>query len=115
MKCTACGQECFENEYPEVIFSDSRNCICENCSIDYEEVDGKIELRKEVADITEQTELLNTAIDRLMENDSNASWDECESVDELRECLIEAMSGYEPTEETYIFCADVLQSIGNHQ
>lgn len=45
MKCTACGQECFDNQYPEVVFRDEENCICEDCSIDYEEVNGEIRLR----------------------------------------------------------------------
>lgn len=35
MKCTACGQECFNNKYPEVVFRDDNNCICEECSIYY--------------------------------------------------------------------------------
>jgi shikimate kinase len=55
MKCTSCGQECFENESPEVVFKDEKNCICENCSIDYEEVNGEIRLRENEFDkISEQ-------------------------------------------------------------
>lgn len=48
MKCTSCGQECFDEHSPEVVFKDDNNCICEECSIDYEEVDGVIQLRKDI-------------------------------------------------------------------
>lgn len=48
MKCSVCGQECFEENYPEVVFKDDNNCICENCSIDYEEKDGKIQYREDL-------------------------------------------------------------------
>lgn len=49
MKCTACGQDCFEDYYPEIVFKNEKNCICEECSIDYEENnDGEIYLREEV-------------------------------------------------------------------
>lgn len=48
MKCAACGKECFDNKYPEVVFRDKENCICEECSIDYEEIDGKIQYRKDL-------------------------------------------------------------------
>ena len=48
MKCTSCGQECFEEKYPEVVFQDENNCICEECSIDYEEVNDKIQYRREL-------------------------------------------------------------------
>ncbi len=44
MKCTVCKQKCYNDQYPEVVFKDEDNCICENCSIDYEEVNGKIQL-----------------------------------------------------------------------
>lgn len=44
--CLVCEKECFENQYPEVVFKDGKHCICENCSIDYEEVNGKIQLRE---------------------------------------------------------------------
>lgn len=40
MKCTACGEECFESQSPEVVFRDEFSTICENCSIDYFEQDG---------------------------------------------------------------------------
>lgn len=46
MICTLCGIECFDNQYPEIVFKDENNCICEECSIDYEEVNGKIKLRE---------------------------------------------------------------------
>lgn len=47
MKCTSCGKECFNEQYPEVVFKNENNCICEECSIDYEELsDGVIQLRE---------------------------------------------------------------------
>lgn len=48
MKCTACNQECFDEQYPEIVFKDEQNCICEDCSIDYEEVNGKIQYRADL-------------------------------------------------------------------
>jgi len=45
MKCTSCGKECYEEQYPEVVFQSETHCICEECSIDYEEVNGVIQLR----------------------------------------------------------------------
>lgn len=44
-KCTCCGEECFESDYPETVFSDEENIICENCSIDYEQVNGRVRKR----------------------------------------------------------------------
>jgi len=47
MKCTSCGKECYEEQYPEVVFQNETNCICEECSIDYEELEnGIIHLRE---------------------------------------------------------------------
>ena len=37
MKCLHCGKECFEDKYPEVVFKDGDLCVCEECSIDYEQ------------------------------------------------------------------------------
>jgi len=48
MICTSCGNECHANKYPEFIFIDKDNCICEECSIDWEEINGKIQLREGV-------------------------------------------------------------------
>jgi len=48
MKCTACGQECFDETYPEVMFSDDTHCICEECSMDYEEVGFKVQFREDL-------------------------------------------------------------------
>ena len=49
MKCTICGQECFDNKYPEVVFKNKTNCICEECSIDYEEdKNGVIKIRSDL-------------------------------------------------------------------
>lgn len=42
MKCTVCNQECFLDSYPEVVFTDDTHCICEECSVDFEEIDGYI-------------------------------------------------------------------------
>ena len=48
LSCTSCGQECFDEFYPQVVFQDATHCICEECSIDYEELDnGIIRLREE--------------------------------------------------------------------
>ena len=50
MKCTSCGQECFDEKYPEVVFKDDKYCICEECSIDYEEneITGKVQFRQDL-------------------------------------------------------------------
>ena len=51
MKCTACGQECFEDEiYPQAVFWDEKKCICEECSIDFEEVDGVVQFRQDLVE-----------------------------------------------------------------
>lgn len=39
-RCTNCGKACFESAYPEIIFRDNDNLICEECSIDFE-MDGE--------------------------------------------------------------------------
>jgi len=46
MKCTSCNKECFDNKYPEIVFKDDNNFICEDCSIDFEEIDGNIYKRQ---------------------------------------------------------------------
>ena len=44
--CSACGAECFDENFPEIVFYDGKDIICEMCSIDYEELDsGEIILR----------------------------------------------------------------------
>ena len=48
MKCLHCGKECFEDKYPEVVFKDGDLCVCEECSIDYEQKDGKIQVREDL-------------------------------------------------------------------
>ena len=50
MKCTCCGKECSfeEGKYPEVVFMDSRNVICEECSIDYEMDGSNVIVRKDL-------------------------------------------------------------------
>ena len=48
MKCTACGKECYSDKYPEVVFADEKNIICEECSIDYaEDANGNVIERKD--------------------------------------------------------------------
>lgn len=54
---------------------------------------------------------LQIAIDCLMTNDHNATWDECESIEELKEGLSEALTGYEPEEETYQFYKTIMEQI----
>ena len=44
-RCSCCGEECFESDYPEVVFRDEENAICENCSIDYEQANGQVRKR----------------------------------------------------------------------
>lgn len=46
--CTVCGGRCYESKSPEIVFRTEEDIICENCSIDYEEVDGKVVKRKDV-------------------------------------------------------------------
>jgi len=50
MKCTACGKECFEETHPEVVFRDEKKCICSECSIDFEQVDGVVQFRQDLID-----------------------------------------------------------------
>jgi len=48
IKCTVCGKECYNDKSPEIVFWDYRHCICENCSIDFEEVNGKVQYRSDL-------------------------------------------------------------------
>jgi hypothetical protein len=57
------------------------------------------------------TDKLQTIINRLMANDRNASWDECETLEEVAEGLKAAMEDYDETEETYQFYALILSHI----
>ena len=57
------------------------------------------------------TDKLKSVINRLMANDHNASWDECETLEEVAEGLRNAMEDYDETEETYQFYAGILSSI----
>lgn len=57
------------------------------------------------------TDKLQTIINRLMWNDRNASWDECETLEEVAEGLRDAMEDYDETEETYQFYAEILSQI----
>jgi hypothetical protein len=48
MKCSCCGEECFEDRYPEIVFVDNEGIvICENCSINFEEEDNGIVVRND--------------------------------------------------------------------
>jgi hypothetical protein len=58
---------------------------------------------------------LQGIIDRLMANDRNASWDECETLEEVAEGLKAAMEDYDETEETYQFYAGILGQIEGHE
>lgn len=40
--CTVCGGKCYESQSPEVVFKTETDIICENCSIDYEEIEGNV-------------------------------------------------------------------------
>ena len=51
MRCTCCGKECYENKYPEIVFKDELNVICEECSIDYDMNKGKVIIRKDLEGI----------------------------------------------------------------
>lgn len=42
-KCTNCGQECYYTQSPEIVFTDDKNIICEDCGTDFcETEDGTI-------------------------------------------------------------------------
>lgn len=47
--CSACGAECFENHFPEIVFRNKNELICEMCSIEYCQLDdGEIVLRSDL-------------------------------------------------------------------
>lgn len=48
MKCSVCRKTCYDEQYPEVVFKDKKYCICEECSIDFEEVKGKVQFRQDL-------------------------------------------------------------------
>ena len=48
-KCIVCGNECHANRFPEVVFTHKSGPICEKCSIDFEEVDGVVQFRSDLA------------------------------------------------------------------
>ena len=51
MKCTACGQECFEDViYPQAVFWDNKKCVCEVCRIDFEEIGDVVQFRQDLID-----------------------------------------------------------------
>ena len=54
---------------------------------------------------------LENAIALLMKNDHNATWEECKTLEELKEGLSEALKGYEETEENYVFYKSILEQI----
>ena len=51
MICTCCKKECFENEYPQIVFSDTKNTICEECSINYEQMNGTVTIREDLQNL----------------------------------------------------------------
>lgn len=54
MKCTCCGNECYPEsmgKYPEVVFQDERNVICEECSIDYDMDGNEVIVRRDLVGI----------------------------------------------------------------
>lgn len=57
------------------------------------------------------TNKLQNAINILQSNDQNGTWYEVETIEEMKESLIEAMTNYEETEETYIFYMEVYNSL----
>lgn len=52
---------------------------------------------------------LQQAINKLQTNDKNGTWNEVQTITELKECLISAMEGYEKTEENYLFYNRILE------
>ena len=54
---------------------------------------------------------LQNAINILQQNDQNGTWYEVETIEELKESLIEAMTNYEESEETYLFYLDIYNSL----
>ena len=87
---------------------------CDHCGRYTDERQLKFTCKKFVclncADIVED-EALQNAIDLLMSNDPNGTWDECETIEELIEGLKEALKGYEKTEETFQFYQNILQNL----
>lgn len=58
-----------------------------------------------------ESKKIQNAINLLMQNDSNATWDEVETVTELKECLQEAISNYHESELTYKFYLEILNNL----
>jgi len=54
---------------------------------------------------------LKSAINILQNNDQNGTWYEVETIEELKESLLEAMTNYEESEETYIFYQDIYNRV----
>ena len=54
---------------------------------------------------------LKQAIHYLMNNDKNGSWDEVETVIELKEALETSITQYDKEEETYIFYKSILELV----
>lgn len=47
--CTSCGQICYHDDgFPTIVWEDKRNCICEECSIDYDMENGVVIVRKDL-------------------------------------------------------------------
>ena len=54
---------------------------------------------------------LNQAIKTLMNNDKNGTWYDIQTTSELKESLIEALTGYDQTETTYVFYHSILKRL----
>ena len=54
---------------------------------------------------------LKQAITKLMQNDKNATWNECQTIEELKEGLIEAMKSYSKNEDTFKFYESILKTL----
>lgn len=46
-RCIVCGQTCYIDKLPEIVFRRGQICICSDCSLDYENINGKLQRRRE--------------------------------------------------------------------
>jgi hypothetical protein len=54
--------------------------------------------------------MLKNVIAKLMNNDRNGSWDECETIEQIIEGLREALKQYQPDDDEYKFYHIILKS-----
>ena len=87
---------------------------CDHCGRYTDERQLKFTCKKFVclncADIVED-EALQNAIELLMDNDKNGTWDEIETIEELIEAITETLKDYETSEETYQFYQTILSDL----